>query len=165
MPRSHAALTNVLAGQHHRAQETQQISNTSLSVSPLPGGPGVWDISVDEDVVAVMLALRSNNTTWVNGFKAGVALLVGRSMLDAAAFGAGGAGSITITSFAHTYAKKAGAVYLSDRIFSDTGDMIALTDAYLTLTAPSTRVLRTTWTNHDASYRTLNVWGEMTLLS
>lgn len=142
-----------------------QVSNTALSVSPLPGGPGIWDISVDESVVALIFHLRSNLNIELAAGKSSVQGVANRSSLDAATVGIGGHALLTSTAYGQVYCKSGGALYLSSKIFSDTGDMIALTDAYLTLTGPSTRVFRTTWTNFDAIYRTLNVWGELTLLS
>lgn len=163
-PTIHTALSNVSADQHHEAPSNLEVSNTSLSVAPLPFGPGQWDVSVPEDTQAIVFSLRSNKSIELANGKSGVVGVATRSSLEAATAGLGGHGVITTTAYAHTYAKAAAALYLSAKIFSSTGVEIALTDAYLTLTGPSTRVFRTTWTNWAAGYRTLNVWGELLVL-
>jgi len=164
-PTIHAAISNVTADQHHVAPSNSEVSNTTLSVAPLPFGPGQWDLPVPLSTVAAIFSFRSNRTIELASGKSGVVGVATRSSLEAATAGLGGHGLITTTAYAHTYAKAAAALYLSAKIFDSTGADIALTDAYLTLTGPSTRVLRTTWTNFAAGYRTLNVWGEILLLS
>lgn len=164
-PTVHSALTNVSANQHHVQPSTLEVSNTTLSVSPLPGGPGQWDISVPLTTQAAIFSLRSNRTIALSSGKSGVTGIATRSSLEAATAGLGGHGTIASTSYAHVYAKSGGALYLSAKIFDSTGASIALTDCYLTLTGPTTRVLRTTWTNFAAGFRTLNCWAEIILLS
>jgi len=164
-PTLHSAITNVLPDQHHVAPSNLEVSNTTLSVAPLPGGPGQWDVSVPLSTRAVIFSLRSNLTLELANAKSGVVGVSTWSSLEAATAGLGGHGVITTTAYAHTYAKAAASLYLSAKVFSSTGADIALTDAYLTLTGPTTRVWRTTWTNFAASYQTLNVWGELLLLS
>jgi len=164
-PTLHSALSNVSAAQHHVAPSNIEASNTTLSVAPLPFGPGQWDITVPYEAQAVVFSLRSNRTIGLDTAKSGVVGIANRSSLHTASAGLGGHGVITTTSYAQTYAKAGGALYLSSKIFDSTGADIALTDAYLTATGPSTRVLRTTWTNFAASYKTLNAWAEILVLS
>jgi hypothetical protein len=164
-PTVHAALTNVQPDQHHDPPSTLEVSNTTLVVQPLPGGPGQWDISVPETTQAAIFSLRSNRTIELSSGKSGITGIATRSSLAAATAGLGGHATISTTAYAHTYAKAGGALYLSAKIFDSAGANIALADCYLTLTGPSTRVLRTTWTNFSAGLRTLNVWGEIILLS
>jgi hypothetical protein len=164
-PTLHSALSNVLPDQHHLAPYNLEVSNTSLSVSPLPGGPGVWDISVPFVTQAIVFSLRSNLTIELASGKSGVVGLATRSQFDAATAGLGGVATVTSTAYAHTYAKAASALYLSAKIFASTGADIALTDAYLVAPGPSTRVFRTVWTNFAAAYRTLNACGELLVLA
>jgi len=161
IPELHSALENVGIDQHHIRPSNIEVSNTSLSVSPLPGGPGVWDIAVPFDAVAVMFNLRSLHSTDQGGGKAGVTGVAGRSSLDAATVSLGGHGTLASTSYNAAYSKAGGALYLSHKVFDASGNLVlALRDAYLTLTGPSTRVLRTEWTNFGSGYETLNCWGE-----
>lgn len=159
----HSVYSNVLPSDHHLAPSNVEISNTSLSVDPLPGGPGVWNISVPYDAVAALFQLRSNRTVEL-GAKAGVVGIATRSQLEASTMSVGGDVSITITAYAAIYSKVASAMNLSHKVFSSAGDDIALTDAYLVTTGPSTRVLRLVWTNYGASTKTLNCWGEVGIL-
>lgn len=164
-PTLHSALSNVTADQHHLTPGNIQTSNTTLSVAPLPFGPGQWDVSIPYDAQAIVFSLRSNRTIELANAKSGVTGIATRSSLEAATAGLGGHGLIVTTAYAHTYAKAGGALYLSAKIFDSTGSDIALTDAYLTATGPSARVFRTTWTNFAAGYRTLNVWAELLVLA
>jgi hypothetical protein len=161
-PTIHSALTNVLADQHHKTPSGLSVVNTTLSVSPLPGGPGQWDISIPEETIAIRFAFRSVHTTEPGG-TAGLVGIATRSQLEAATASLGGHGTPSTAAYAATYAKAAAALYLSHKIWSNAGLDIALTDAYLTLTGPSTRVFRTTWTNFAAGFRTLSVRGELLL--
>lgn len=164
-PTLHSALSNVLADQHHNAPINIEAGNTTLSVAPLPGGPGTWDIAIPYDTIAVVFSIRSNRTIELANGKSGVTGIATRSSLDAATAGLGGHALITTTAYAHTYTKASAALYLSAKIFDSTGADIALTDAYLAATGPSTRVFRTTWTNFGASYKTLNAWAELLVLA
>lgn len=161
---AHSVYSNVGAEDHHIQPSNIEVSNTTLVVAPLPGGPGVWDIPVDYDAVAVMFTFRSNRTVELSNAKAGVTGIATRSSLDASTFSAGGNVSIGQTAYGAIYTKVGAALYLSHKIFDSAGADIALTDIYLTATGPSTRVLRTTWTNFSAGNRTLNVWGEVGVL-
>jgi len=163
-PTLHSAISNVLADQHHEAPSNIETSNTTLSVAPLPFGPGTWDVSVPYDTQAAIFSLRSNRTIELDTGKSGIVGVATRSSLHAATAGLGGHGVITTTAYAHCYAKAGGALYLSAKIFDSTGNYIALSNAYLTATGPSTRVFRTDWTNFAASYKTLNVWAELLVL-
>ena len=161
-PLNHANLTNILTDQHHLEPQNIEVSNTTQSIEPLPGGPGQWDIPVPFDTNVLTFSFRSNHTVGLGGAKGGVTGIANRSSLDAATVSH--AGSIAVTSYNAIYAKKAAAQNLSHKIFSAAGDHISLSDAYLTLTGPSTRVFRTVWTNYGASYYTLNVWGEVHII-
>ena len=165
-PTVHAALTNVTSDQHHIRPSSIEIANTTLSVSPLPGGPGVWDIAMPFDAQVVSFSLRSNKTVEMAGAKAGVTGIATRSPIEATTASLGGHGSLGSTSYNAIYSKVGSALNLSHKVFSAAGDYIALTNAYLTLTGPSTRVLRTEWTNYacwQSAARTPNTssaaWG------
>lgn len=160
----HSGLANVTAEQHHIKPSNIEISNTALVVPPLPGGPSDWDISVPYDALVVLFQLRSNHTIELSNAKAGVVGIATRSSLQASTFSVGGHGTITSTAYAAFYSKVASALNLSHKVFDSAGADIALTEAYLTATGPSTRVLRLTWTNYSAGNRTLNVWGELGIL-
>jgi hypothetical protein len=160
----HSALTNVLPAQHHLAPYNIETSNTSLSVDPLPGGLGIWDISVDIAAQAVVASMRSVHSTEMAGAMAGLVGVFNRSSIEAAVSSLGGQGTLITTAYGAIYTKASGSLYLSHKIFDSSGDNIALTDAYLTLTSPSTRVLRTTWTNFSAGTVTLNVWASFLVL-
>lgn len=160
----HSVYANIGIDDHHIKPSNIEIANTTLTVYPLPAGPYDLDISVPEDTKAVLFQLRSNRTIELANAKAGVVGIATRSSLQATTASMGGDVSITTTAYAAIYSKVASALNLSHKIFSSAGDDIALTDAYLTLTGPSTRVLRLSWTNYGASIKTLNCWGEAGIL-
>jgi len=162
---SHSAYTNIGVDDHHDRPINIQVSNTVQVIQPLPGGPGVWDISVTLEASVVMFSFRSAHDCEPGaGGKAGVVGIATRNQLDAAAITLGGHGLPATTAYHAAYAKRAAALNLSDKIFSVGGDDIVLTDAYLTLTGPTTRVLRTTWTNYSAGNRTLDVRGQVQVI-
>ena len=164
-PTLHAALTSVGVDQHHREPVNLEVINTTLSISPLPGGPGQWDIAIPFDTLAVVFSFRSPHVTELAGGVAGVVGLATRSQFDAATASLGGHGVIATTAYNATYAKAASALYLSHKVFNTSpGICIALTEIYLATTGPSTRVLRTIWTNFCAGYEVLNVQGEILVL-
>jgi hypothetical protein len=160
----HSVYSNIGVDDHHIKPSNIEVANTTLSVSPLPGGPNAWDISVPFDTKAVLFQFRSNRTIELAGAKAGLVGIATRSSLQATTASIGGDVLITTTAYAAIYSKVASALNLSHKVFSSAGDSISLTDAYLTLTGPSTRVLRLYWTNYSASFKTLNCWGELGLL-
>jgi len=164
-PTLHSALTGVLPDQHHKKPTRVVVSNTSLVVPPLPGGPSNWDIPVDFDAVAVTLNLRSVRTVAEGGGKAGVIGIATRSILEATCASLGGYTSISISGQNSWYSKPGGSLLLSHKVFDSAGGYIALTEAYLTLTGPTTRVLRTTWTNFGSSNKTLSVSGVLGVVS
>lgn len=160
----HAALINVTPDQHHDQPENIEVSNTSLIVAPLPGGPGEWDISVPLEASVAKFTLVSNRVIAEGSGKAGVHGIATRSSLEATTFSLGGDTSTTITAYNACYSKKAAALNLSHKIFSSVGDAIVLRDIYLTLIDASTRVLRTSWINYAASNKTLNCWAEVQII-
>lgn len=163
-PLDHAGLTNVTADQHHDQPENIEASNTSLQVYPLPGGPDEWDISVPYEANVVLFSLRSNHTCGEGSSKSGVIGIATRSQFEASTVSLGGHGTISSGAYNASYSKKASALNLSHKIFSSAGDDIALTDAYLYATGPSTRVLRLVFTNYGASLLTLNCWAEIQVI-
>jgi len=163
-PAVHAALTGVLPEQHHIRPSNVETSNTSLVVPPLPGGPGVWDISVPYDALVVAFYFRSALTVDDGGGKAGVSGIATRSQLQTTALSHGGDSTTAMTARNAWYSKVAAALNLSHKVFSSVGDAIALTDAWLYATGPSTRVLRTYWTNYGVALKTLNCWAEIAVL-
>jgi len=163
-PTAHAALSNIGVSQHHLRPSSIEVVNTTLSISPPPGDPGEWDISVPFDAQCVVFSFRSIHTTESAGGKAGVYGIANRSSIEASTVSLGGHGTLGSTSYNAVYSKAGAALNLSHKVFDSTGNYIALTNAYLTLTGPSTRVLRTVWTNYSASYKTLNAWGEIGVL-
>lgn len=164
-PIVHSALTNVLPDQHHLRPSNLSVSNTSLLVYPLPAGPYDWDISVPYDTIAAVLTLRSANQTEQAGGQAGVVVIATRSSLDASSISLGGHGNLGSTAYNAIYSKASAALNLSHKVFSTTGGDISLTDCYLNATGPSTRVLRTSWTNYSFGLRTLDVRGEVILFA
>lgn len=162
MPELHSALGNVSADQHHERPSVVETSNTSLVVAPLPGGPGQWDIAIPYAAEVVMFALRSNRTVAEGGGKSGVIGIATRNILETSCVSIGGYGSIAQTAEAAVYTKKASALNLSHKIFDTPAHgYISLTDAWLQATGPSSRVLRTYWTNYSASNLTLQCWAEI----
>jgi len=164
-PTLHSALSNVTADQHHAQPSVMSVSNTTLTVYPLPGGPNDWDISVPYDTIAAVVALRSAHLTEQSGGMAGVLVVVTRSSLEASSFSLGGHGILVSAAYNAIYSKAAAALNLSHKVFSSGGADLALTEAYLTATGPSTRVLRLTWTNYSAGLRTLDARGEVLLFA
>lgn len=151
--------------QHHIKPSSIQVANTSLSVSPLPGGPGVWDIALPYDAQVVLFSFRSNRTIAEGTGKAGVTGVASRNSLRSTAASLGGHSDLV--GYGHyncIYSKAGGSMQLSHKVFSDTGLYIALTDAWIETTGPTTRVLRTYWTNYGANYYTLNCWGQVAVL-
>lgn len=163
-PTLHAALTAVGADDHHLRPDVVTASNTTQSIDPLPGGPGVWDIPVDLDAVVVLFSLRSPHVTEQAGGMAGVTGIATRSSLDAASASLGGSGTLSSTSYNAIYTKASGALNLSHKVFASTGADISLTEAHLVLTSATTRVLRLVWTNYSFGKRTLNARAEIGVL-
>lgn len=165
-PELHRMLSNVLPDQHHLEPYNIEVSNTVLSVSPLPGGPGVWDISIPFDTHVIKFAFRSNWTCAEGSGKAGVVGFTTRNgMTEATAISTGGNSTIARSAYNAVYSKAGNAMNLSHKVFdSILGSYICLTDTYLVLIDANTRVLRTTWTNFGSSYYTLNVWGEVQII-
>jgi len=163
-PLLHADLENIGVDQHHDQPENIEVSNTTLSVAPLPGDPGEWDITVPFEANVVMFSLRGIKTVAEGGAKSGVIGIATRSQLEASTVSVGGHGSITSGAYNAHYSKKAAAQNLSHKVFDSAGNYISLTNAYLYATGASTRVLRLVWTNYGASYKTLNCWGEVQVL-
>jgi len=160
-PALHSALSNVQIDQHHIRPSNIEISNILLKVFPLPGGPGVWDIPVPLDALVARFCFRSVRTVAEGGGKAGICGIATRNQTHASSIVLGGYGSIADTAMNTIYTKPGGSLYLSDKMFDSTGSDISLTDIWLTLTDPATRVLRTTWTNFSTGLRTLNIWAEI----
>lgn len=164
MPTAHGALSNVTPDQHHRKPTAISVSNTTQSVAPLPGGPGVWDIAVPYDTQVVSFSFRSIHVTEQAGATAGVTGIATRNMFDTSTVSVGGHGVLSSKSYNAVYTKAASAMNLSHKVFSSLGSDIALTNAYLTTTGPTTRVFRTEWTNYGYGNRTLHAYGEVGLL-
>jgi hypothetical protein len=160
----HSGLSGIGIDDHHDQPEHIPAENTTLSVSPLPGGPGVWDIPVPLEASVVLFSFRSMHDVEMGSAKAGVTGVATRSQLQASSVSIGGDGTLTTASKVTFYCKPAAALNLSDKIFSAAGDFITLSDAYLYLTSPTTRVLRTQWTNYGASYLTLNARGHVAVI-
>lgn len=156
---AHAGMTNVGIDDHHDQPENIEVSNTTLVVAPLPGGPGVWEITLPDEARVVMFTFRSIWNTWQAGAKAGVVGIAMDSSLRTTTMVLGGHGTQVTSSYNMVYSKVAAALNLSDKIFSAAGDNISLTECYIK-TSPSV-VLRTEWTNYSAGNLTLNVWGEI----
>lgn len=165
IPAVHSALTNVGIDQHHERPSVIETSNTSLVVAPLPGGPGVWDIAMPFNAEVVMVALRSPRTVAEGSGKAGVVGIASRNILETSCVSIGGYGGISQSAEAAVYTKRASAQNLSHKVFDGTlGGNVSLTSMWLNLTGPSTRVLRTFWTNYSASNKTLKCWAEIAVL-
>lgn len=162
-PLDHAGLSNVTIDQHHDQPENIEISNTTLSVEPAPGGPGTLDISMPSGANVVKFSLRSNRTVAEGYGKAGVHGIANRDQFDTTTFSLGGDTSIAITSYNACYTKVASHINLSHKVFSSVGDDIALSDAYL-VANQWTVVLRLVFTNYGASTKTLNCWGEVQVI-
>ena len=163
-PTAHAALSAIGVDQHHIRPSAIEDSETSLSISPPPGDPGEWDIAVPTDAECAIFSLRSIHTTEQAGGKAGVYGIANRSPIEASTVSLGGHGTLSSSAYNAIYSKAAAAQNLSHKVFDSTGGSIALTNAYLTLTGPSTRVLRTVWTNFSFAYKTLNAWIQIGIL-
>jgi len=163
---AHAAYSGVTVDQHHLKPVSVQASNTSLVVPPLPGGPSFWDISVPFAAQAVVFHFASVRYLTDGNGKAGVTGIANtQQFLAAAAVSIGGKATFMgYGSYSAVYTKASGALQLSDKTFDSTGDFIALTDAWLVATGPSTKVLRTQWTNYGSGNKTLNAYGEVGVL-
>jgi len=163
-PLAHAALTNVTIDQHHIRPSNISVVNTTQSIAPLPGGPDDWDIAIPFDTQVVRLSLRSAWQTDDVGGMGGVHVIAGRTAyLQASSFSQGGPSNWRSGGYFGVFAKPASSLDLSHRIFDSSGK-IALTDVYIAQTGPSTRVLRTSWTNYGASYLTLSAYGEVHIM-
>jgi len=155
----------VTIDQHHIKPSVVQATNTVLSVSPLPGGPGVWDIALPFDAQAVIFNLRSNRTVAEASGKAGVTGVASRLITKTSCASLGGHMDLSgYGSYNCIYSKPGGSTQLSHKVFASDGTDIALTDAWINLTGPTTRVLRTYWTNYGASYKTLDVTAQIAVL-
>lgn len=159
----HSGLTNVNPDQHHPAPTVLSFSDTSSSVPPLPGGPLQVDVAVPYDTEAVIFSLRSSHVTEQAGGCAGVTGIADRNSLNTSSVSIGGHGTLSSASYNAIYSKAGAALNLSHKIF-DTTLVVALTNAYLIATGPSTRVFRMEFTNYGASSQTLDLYGEVGLL-
>ena len=164
MAREHAALINVGVDDHHDQPEAIEAINTTLSVSPLPGGPGVWDIPMPYEASVVLFSFRSAKTIGTGSAKAGVTGIATRSSTQASAVSLGGWVTWPQTSLTAFYTKPSSALNLSHKIFTASGNFISLSDIALVATGPATRVLRTYWTNYGSSFYTLSAHGEVTVI-
>lgn len=159
-PKAHTALVDVGIDDHHDQPEVIEESNTVLSVEPLPGGPGVWDIAVPLEASVVLFAFRAAKATGPASVgHAGCAGCATRNSYEAASVSIADWSQFPIHQVQAFYAKRASALNLSHKVFTSSGQYVSLSDAYLTLTGPSTRVFRTLWTNYGASYYTLTAYG------
>lgn len=161
-PLAHSALTNILTDQHHLNPQNIEVSNTTQQIEPLPGGPGVWDISAPFDTNVLMFDFRTNKPLMLGGAYAGLTGIATSTSIDAVCFSHSGV--FAGNSYNAIYAKRGGAVNLSHKMFSSTGIEICLTEAHLYLVDASTKVFRTVWTNYGSGYSTLNVWGQVHII-
>lgn len=159
----HDVYINIGDDDHHEAPQHLEAINTSLSVPSFFVGPVNWDISVPDWVTVCAVTLRSNRTVQNGLAKAGALVIASATQFAATGMTLAGAGSITSTAYNMVYSKAASAINLTDKIFSSTGNDIALSQAYLTGGAGS-RVLRLEWTNYNFTAQTLNVWAEVSLI-
>lgn len=161
----HAAATNVLPDQHHLRPSSISIANTTQSIEPLPGGPGVWDVAVPFDAKVARLTLRADWQTNDEGGEGGGHWIVTRTAyLEATGLNQSGPATWQSGSYFGFFAHPAASLDLSHKIYTPSGPYIALTDAYLAQTGASTRVLRMTFTNYGAAYYTLHAVGEVQIL-
>jgi len=154
--------------QHHIKPSNIQVVNTTLVISPLPGGPGQWDIALPFEALAVMFSFRSEHIVAEGGGMAGVTGVARRdsaynTRTTVASLG-GHAQTVGYGSYNCIYSKAASSLHLSHKVFSSGGADIALTDAWIETTGPTTRVLRTWWTNFSAGNKTLWVSGQVAVL-
>ncbi len=161
--RVHSVMDNVGADDHHDAPENIEVSNTTQTIDPLPGGPGVWDISLPDEASLVMFTFRSVRTVQTAGAKGGTHGIATDGQLEPSTATLGGHATIASTGYNMIYSSPGGDFNLSDKIFSSTGLYIAMTGCYITGGAGS-RVLRTTWTNYGGTVQTLDVRGEVAVL-
>ena len=161
----HAAATNVSEDQHHLRPSNISISNTTQSIEPAPGGPGIWDVSVPFDANVAVLTLRANWPTNDQGGHGGGTWRVTRTAyLEASGFSHWGPSSWQNGGYFGFFCKPANSIDLSHKVFTASGAYVALRDAYLAQTGPSTRVLRMSWFNYGSSYYTLYAVGEVEIL-
>jgi hypothetical protein len=161
-PLQHSALENIQVAQHHLNPQNIEVSNTTQSIEPVPGGPGIWDISVPLDTNLLMFNFRSSLNIMQGGAQAGVTGIATRLSTEASTFSH--SGTFAANSYNALYSKKAAAQNLSHKIFSSSGDNISLTEAHLVLINSTTRAFRTVWTNYGNDYYTLNVWGQVAII-
>jgi len=158
----HSVYDNIGIDDHHDAPENIEIANTTLSVPSLFVGPVNWDISIPEDAIVVAVTLRSNHTVQNGGAKAGVLVIATDEQFAATGMTLGGHGTITSTAYNMVYSKASSDANLSDKIFSNIGTDVSLSQAYILNS--SGRKLRLEFTNYYASARTLNCWGEVAVI-
>lgn len=164
-PIDHRMYEEQTASDHHIAPQRFAVSNTTLVVDPLPGGPGVWDISIAYDASMVMFRFRGPHRTEQGLSRAGVVGLATRNQLGASSMSVGGWKQIPIASDYAVYTKPAGAINLSHKVFTASAEAICLTDAWIYETVPgTTRVFRTYWTNYGVAQYTLNAYGEIAIV-
>lgn len=158
----HDSLINVGIDDHHDQPETIEISNTSQTIFPLPGDPGIWLIDLTNKATMVMYTFRSNHNVWLAGAKAGVIGIATTNRFRSTAMTWGGHGTGASTAYNMVYSKAASALNLSDKIFASTGADIALLECYIIPGTPAR--LHTEWINYSAGLRTLNVWGQIAII-
>jgi len=161
---AHGNYINVGLDNHHDQPENIEVLNTTLSVSPLPGGPGVWDIAIPFNASILMFSFRGPKVVETSQARAGVTGIATRSSIQTSAASIGGWTSITTANKVAFYSKPGGALNLSHKVFTIAGNYISLSDAWIHQTGPSTRVFRTQWTNYGFSYHTIDVRGEVAVI-
>jgi hypothetical protein len=154
----HSALSNVGIDDHHDQPENIEVSNTTLVVQPLPGGPGVWLITIPDEARVVKFSFRSIKEIAFGG-KAGLIGVADSNQFRTTCGTIGGHGGLGVTTYNMIYSKAASALNLSDKVFSSAGDAVSLTECYIVPGSPT--VLRTQWTNYGSGLKTLNVWGQI----
>jgi len=161
----HSAATNILPEQHHLRPSIIPISNVVQQIEPLPGGPGVWDVAVPFDANIATIDLVSGwQANDVGGQRGGHWTATRTAWLEATGISFGGPTNWRNGSYVGVFSKVANALDISHRIWTTSGQYVALTDAYLYQTGPSTRVCRMVFTNYGGSYYTLTAYGQIGII-
>lgn len=155
----HTDATNVGVDDHHLRPRNVEVSNTTQSIPPLPGGPGRWDIPLPSATRTAKFLLRGPITTQPGGpAKVGVWGNCSEQFLETSTVSFGY--QIGSSNYGAVYSQAAGALYLSHKMFSTVKGEIALSSARI-VTVGVTKYLRLEFTNFAAGFRTLMCWAEI----
>jgi len=157
----HDLYSDIGVDDHHDRPSAFHVSNTTLNVPPLPGGPAVWDISVPTNAKVVQFLFQGPKVVAPQSGKAGAGAIAYDAGYRATGQGIGAWTSMATTNYTSIWSLMVSS-FIGYKVFTASGEYVGLSNAYL-LTSGG-RWLRTEWTNIGASNYTLTAKGIVAVL-